>query len=108
MAETSALRTLVERTRGPRIGIERALRAVSVAGWAVLVVGVVAWLSGRRLGWLELVVLGAALVTTFVAALVFTLGRHPYEVSLNLSDRRVVVGEDRKSTRLNSSHVAIS
>lgn len=93
IAETSALRSLVERTRGPRLGVERALRAVSVAGWAVLAVGLVAWVAGRRLGWLELVVLGATFVTTFVAALVFTLGRHPYEVSLNLSDRRVVVGE---------------
>ncbi len=93
VAETSALRTLVERTRGPRRGAERALRAVSLAGWVVLAVGIVAWLAGRRLGWLELVVLGAALVTTFVAALVFTLGRHPYEVTLALSDRRVVVGD---------------
>ncbi|WP_324651204.1 DUF58 domain-containing protein [Georgenia sp. H159] len=93
MAETSALRTLVDRTRGPRDGVGRALRAVSVAGWVVLAAGLFAWVAGRRLGWLELVVLGAALVTTFVAALVFTLGRHPYEVALNLSDRRVVVGE---------------
>ncbi|WP_152192843.1 DUF58 domain-containing protein [Georgenia satyanarayanai] len=93
LAETSALRSLVDRTRAPRLGIGRAAKAVSVAGWAVLAVGLLAWVAGRRLGWVELVVLGATLVTTFVAALVFTLGRHPYEVSLRLSDRRVVVGE---------------
>ncbi|MEE6282400.1 DUF58 domain-containing protein [Georgenia sunbinii] len=93
LVETSALQTLIDRTRGPRAGITRTLRAVSVAGWAVLVVGVVAWVLGSRLGWLELVVLGASLVTTFVAAAVFTLGRHPYEVALALSDRRVVVGD---------------
>jgi len=93
VGETSALRSLVERTRGPRLGVERALRAVSVAGWAVLAVGVIAWVAGRRLGWVELVVLGAALVTTFVGALAFTLGRHPYDVTLRLSDRRVVVGD---------------
>ena len=93
LAETSALRTLVDRTRGPRLGLGRALRAVSVAGWVALGVGVLALVAGRRLGWLELVVLGGVLVTTFLAALAFTLGRHPYEVSLALSDRRVVVGE---------------
>ncbi len=93
LAETSALRTLVDRTRGPRLGLGRALRAVSVAGWVALGVGVLALVAGRRLGWLEFVVLGGVLVTTFLAALAFTLGRHPYEVSLALSDRRVVVGE---------------
>ncbi len=92
-AETSALRTLVDRTRGPRRGVERALRAVSRAGWVVLGLGALALVAGRRLGWLELVVLGGVLGTTFLTALAFTLGRHPYAVTLALSDRRVVVGE---------------
>lgn len=92
-AETSALSALVERTRGPRAGIERAARAVSLAGWLTLAVGVVLWVAGHLLGWLELVVAGALLVTVFLGAVAFTLGRHPYEVSLALSDRRVVVGD---------------
>ncbi|MEE6295117.1 DUF58 domain-containing protein [Georgenia wangjunii] len=93
LGDTSALRTLVERTRGSRAGITRTLSGVSVAGWVVLAVGAAALVAGRRLGWLELVAGGAALVTTFVAAAVFTLGRHPYDVALALSDKRVLVGD---------------
>ncbi|MFC7405981.1 DUF58 domain-containing protein [Georgenia alba] len=83
----------LDRTRAPREVALRALRWVGAIGWVVLAAGLLTWYLGSRFVWLELLVAGVALVTVFVTALVFTLGRQPYAVELRLSDRRVVVGE---------------
>lgn len=93
LAETSALRTIVERTRGPRATLGRALGGVRLAGWLTLGLGVLTLVAGAWFGWRELLTLGGALLTAFVVAGGYMLGRHPYEVNLNLSDRRVVVGD---------------
>jgi len=83
----------LERTRAQRLATARVLRWVGAIGWVALGAGVVAWVAGRGLGWVELFVVGVVLVTIFLAALAFTLGRQPYAVSLRLSESRVVVGE---------------
>ncbi|MPV37183.1 DUF58 domain-containing protein [Georgenia subflava] len=71
----------------------RVLRWVSAIGWGVLLLGLVAWAAGARLGWVELVAGGVTLLAVFACALAFTLGRQPYEVDLRMSESRVVVGE---------------
>lgn len=66
---------------------------VSPLGWAVMVVAVLALVGGRLLGWGELAALGAAGVVVVVAGLALSFGRAPFEIDLELTDRRVTVGE---------------
>ena len=76
-----------------------ALRIVTVLGWIVLGAGAVLLTTGLVFGWTEFVVLGAVLVLVFLAALPFAFGRAEYEVEVELSPRRVTVG-DRALGRL--------
>ena len=95
-------------TSAPRRGPWRAVRAtgrgltrllrpvlapVSGPGWAVLATAVVLALAGRRLGWVEAVVVGTALGGAVVAAALLAVGRSTYAVDLEMSDHRVVVGD---------------
>jgi uncharacterized protein (DUF58 family) len=66
---------------------------VSPVGWAVIGVGLVTLVAGRLLGWGELAGLGAAAALTVVAGLVLSFGKAQFEVDLELTDRRVRVGE---------------
>ncbi|WP_426592498.1 DUF58 domain-containing protein [Cellulomonas sp. McL0617] len=50
-------------------------------------------LLGRRFGWLELAAFGAALAAVLVVALLMTVGRSRYAITLDMADRRVKVGE---------------
>lgn len=70
-----------------------ALNWISRAAWVLLAVGLVSLLAGRRLGWIELVVLGAGFLSCLLGAAVFAIGRHPYEIGLRLREGRIVVGE---------------
>ena len=67
--------------------------AVRPLGWTVLALAVVLWLSTIAFGWEEALV--AAVAATVVAALcvVFLFGRTAYDVDLDLTRTRVVVGE---------------
>ncbi len=62
-------------------------------GWMVLGAGILAWLAGRRYGWVELTVLAIVAAVLLVLSLAFAVGRSAYEVTLDLAHRRVVVGE---------------
>jgi uncharacterized protein (DUF58 family) len=86
---TRAVTGLVEGVRKSRTAISW----VSRAGWVVLATAVASLVIGLRLGWMELVVLGGALLTLIVGAVAFAIGRHPYQVTLRLREGRVVVGE---------------
>ncbi|GAB2508790.1 DUF58 domain-containing protein [Paramicrobacterium agarici] len=66
---------------------------VSSTGWLVAVVGVVLLAAGLVLGWAELVFAGAAFVSAFAIAALFTIGRSRFAVSVRLNPRRVTVGE---------------
>lgn len=90
---SNSLRAVFSRLDVPRTVLARLLGALSVAGWVTLVLGIAALLAGRRFGWTELVTAGGALLVAFLAAVAFTVGRHPFEVTVVLSDRRVVVGQ---------------
>lgn len=78
---------------------------VSPVGWGVAVVALLSLLLGRRLGWLELASIGAALMTVLLVALLMTVGRSRYAITLDMADRRVKVGE-RALGRLEVRNVA--
>jgi len=71
----------------------RAATVVTPLGWVVLALVPVALAVGYALGWVELVVVGWATAVLAVIAVVYLIGRSPFEVSLELAHRRVVVGE---------------
>lgn len=66
---------------------------VQLTGWVVMAVAIVLWVTAFALGWQEAFV--GALVATAVAVLGvgFLFGRTAYEVDLDLTRTRVVVGE---------------
>lgn len=82
-------------TAGEAIGgvARRAASVVTPLGWVMLAAVPATLVAGYALGWLELVVVGwAGLVVALIAA-VYLIGRSPFEVSLDLPHRRVVVGD---------------
>lgn len=93
LSDTGAIRTLIAGSRRPRAAVLRVLRGVRPAGWLVAAGGVGGLVTGVMLQWQELTTIGGALLGTLIAALGFIIGRHPYEVTLELSDRRVVAGD---------------
>ncbi len=62
-------------------------------GWSVLGAGVLAWWAGRRYGWAELTVIAVVAATVLLAAVAFAIGRSRYAVTMDMAQRRVVVGE---------------
>jgi uncharacterized protein (DUF58 family) len=71
----------------------RALTPVTVVGRIVLVLAVLSWVVGWRLGWHEFMVMAALGVFALLLGLLFTLGRSVLAVDLALDPARVVVGE---------------
>ena len=66
---------------------------MSPLGWGVAVAAVLGLGVGWWLGWVELAVLGAACAAAVLVALLMTVGRARYGVSLDLADRRVKIGQ---------------
>ncbi|HWH97347.1 MAG TPA: DUF58 domain-containing protein [Pseudolysinimonas sp.] len=71
----------------------RVAAVVTPLGWVLLAVIPVAFGFGYALGWVELVVVGWAGAVLTVVAGIYLVGRSPFEVSLALPHRRVVVGD---------------
>ena len=73
--------------------LRAALGVVRPAAWVLIAGAVVLWIAGAALGWWELTV--AAIVLTALLALcaLFLIGRTAYDVTLDLTRTRVVVGE---------------
>lgn len=71
----------------------RAAAVVTPLGWVLLVVIPAAFGFGYALGWVELVVVAWAASVIAVIAVVYLVGRSPFEVDLSLPHRRVVVGD---------------
>ena len=63
------------------------------AGWTVLAVAIVSLVAGGALGWVELRILAVACLVVLACAVVFTVGRQTYAVTLRLQSSQVVVGE---------------
>lgn len=85
--------------------LDRALRALArvagrtagwglgVYGWAVVAACALAWWVGVRYGWAELTFFASLTGAVLLAAVASALGRSRYAVSLDLAQRRVIVGE---------------
>jgi uncharacterized protein (DUF58 family) len=71
----------------------RIAAVVTPLGWVMLGVIPLAFVAGYSLGWLELVVVGWAGVVLTIIAAIYLIGRSPFEVSLALPHRRVVVAD---------------
>ncbi|GLZ40412.1 DUF58 domain-containing protein [Actinokineospora sp. NBRC 105648] len=73
--------------------IAEALRSVTPMGTVVAVGSVLAWVGGAVLGWVELVVAGAAGVLAFAVCLGWAVGRNALAVRFGLDRQRVVAGQ---------------
>ena len=78
---------LLGRVLGPWLAI------VAPAGWLALLLAAGAFGAGFALGWQELTYLGCTIVVGLAACGFFLIGRSTYEVRIELSPPRVVVGE---------------
>jgi len=66
---------------------------LTASGWTLLVLGVVAYVGGWLLGWVELMVVAAGCLVVLVVALPFVLGRLALDVERTLEPERVTVGD---------------
>lgn len=71
----------------------RVAAVVTPLGWALLAIVPLALLVGYRVGWLELIVVGYALLAIIVIAVVYLIGRSSTAIQLRVAHSRVVVGE---------------
>lgn len=66
---------------------------MTASGWTVLALGVVAYVAGWRLGWVELLVVAAGCLIVLVLAVPFVVGRLSLSVERSLDPERVTVGD---------------
>lgn len=83
----STLSTIVARTRA-------FLSPITSLGWTIVVIGVVAWWLGVRLGWEEVLILAGACLVALAIAVAMTIGRLALDVDVDVIPTRVVVGGD--------------
>jgi hypothetical protein len=69
------------------------VRVVTVAGWIVMGLAVLALVLSAVFGWQEFTFLGWVLLAALIAATFFLIGRSSYGVLIELNPRRVVVGD---------------
>ncbi|MFV0374644.1 DUF58 domain-containing protein [Microbacterium sp.] len=62
-------------------------------GWVVIAVAAVLWAVALWLGWQEMMIAAAVVTTVIAVCLFFLIGRTTYDVELDLTRSRVVVGE---------------
>jgi uncharacterized protein (DUF58 family) len=62
-------------------------------GWVLMGVAAALWIVGPWLGWRELTIAAVVITVVVIVCLLFLLGRTAYDVSLDLTRTRVVVGE---------------
>lgn len=84
----------------PRAGLREVLGTIyrrvglSPAGWVALAAALLCLIGFLGLHWVELLYIAVMLFLLVVVALAFTLGRPRYDVTLELREARVIVGED--------------
>ena len=66
---------------------------LTASGWTVAVLGVVAYVGGWLLGWVELMVVAAGCLIALLVALPFVIGRLALDVERMLQPDRVTVGD---------------
>jgi uncharacterized protein (DUF58 family) len=72
--------------------IRQVLQLTTPAGRAAIVIAVVAWLLGLRLGWQELFLVAACCLIALVIAVGFVIGRPSLDIAVVLDKPRVSVG----------------
>jgi uncharacterized protein (DUF58 family) len=77
--------------------VVRVLRAigdvVQPLGWVLIATAVLVWWLAFAYGWREFLVIAAVITVTLIISLGFLFGRTTYEIGLDLTRTRVVVGE---------------
>lgn len=68
-------------------------RVLTTAGRSVALVGALAWVSGVRLGWSELMLVAAGCLIVLLVALASTIGSAHLDVTASVEPQRVVAGE---------------
>lgn len=86
------LARIARRTVGRAVTAASAV--VTPVGWVALVVAPAALVAGHVLGWVELVVVGTAVVVLLLVAAAFLLGRNAFDVRLDVPHPRVTVGDE--------------
>ena len=71
----------------------RPLAPLTAVGVLVVVLGIVAYLLGWQLGWIELMVVAAGCLLALLIALPFVIGQMSLDVTRTLDPARVMVGE---------------
>lgn len=66
---------------------------VSPLGWCVLALGLASILAFPALGWHELIVIAVIALVMETAGLIMSLGNTAFTATLNLSERRITVGD---------------
>ena len=79
--------------------IMRALRHVltgyvSTLGWVTIGIGALSFAAFARFGWHELLAIGAIMTTMMLAALLMSLGNTGFRASIDVSNKRVAVGDE--------------
>ncbi|MHC2998345.1 DUF58 domain-containing protein [Microbacterium sp. HJ5] len=69
------------------------LGVVRPAAWVLIAGAVVLWIAGATLGWWELTVAAVVLTALLALCALFLIGRTAYDVTLDLTRTRVIVGE---------------
>lgn len=83
----------VPRIRPIATPVGRVLGVITPLGWIVVVSTLVAGIAGLVLGWWELTTIALCGVALLAICSAFLIGRTQYDVSLDLTRERVVVGE---------------
>jgi uncharacterized protein (DUF58 family) len=74
-------------------GVRRVVGVVRPTGWVLIGTAAVLWIVGLRFGWREVTVAAVVVTAVLVLCLLFLIGRTTYDVNLDLTRTRVVVGE---------------
>ncbi|MBF0817616.1 DUF58 domain-containing protein [Microbacterium paludicola] len=74
-------------------GVRRVVGVVRPTGWVLIGTAAVLWIVGLRFGWREVTVAAVVVTAVLILCLLFLIGRTTYDVSLDLTRTRVVVGE---------------
>ncbi|EIC06632.1 protein of unknown function DUF58 [Microbacterium laevaniformans OR221] len=95
--EATAAERRRERIEAVRRRVVRVLRAigdvVQPLGWVLITTAVLVWWLAFAYGWREFLVIAAVITVTLIISLGFLFGRTTYEIGLDLTRTRVVVGE---------------
>ena len=79
---------------------------ITSLGWTIAAIGVVAWWTGARLGWEELLILAGSCLVVLVLGVLSTIGRLGLDIDVHVSPVRVQVGGEAvgRVTVTNSRH----